>query len=272
MLWWRAHGRVAFLSWALVATALGVLALAGCSSPEAPPAPPLAVQPLTASPSPTATPAATPTIGPTPTPTPPATPTASASLPAALRGFRMPIAGACLPSSDNLLPNAPRAYRAGTHEGVDFYDGYVCVPVARGMPVVAAKGGTVIRADAQYHSPTREELERLLIVSQERGYTDEEALDVLRGRQVWIDHGGGIVSRYAHLLDVAAGLREGMAVEAGAVIGYVGNTGILDGIDDPNAEVHLHFEIRVGRDYLGQGMTPQAVRELLRQVLTAAAE
>src|SRR5206468_1409568 len=33
-------------------------------------------------------------------------------------GFIFPIEGACLPNVDKLMPNAPREYRAGIHDGV----------------------------------------------------------------------------------------------------------------------------------------------------------
>jgi murein DD-endopeptidase MepM/ murein hydrolase activator NlpD len=43
------------------------------------------------------------------------------------------------------------------------------------------------------------------------------------GTWVWVDHGGGVVSRYGHLskIDIA----EGQHVAAGALLGVVGNTG-----------------------------------------------
>jgi murein DD-endopeptidase MepM/ murein hydrolase activator NlpD len=46
------------------------------------------------------------------------------------------------------------------------------------------------------------------------------------------------------------------------VIGYVGNSGTPESLDAPNAEMHLHFEIRVGDGYLGQGLAPEEVRSL----------
>src|SRR5690606_17294390 len=71
-----------------------------------------------------ATPTATPTLDPVPyTPTP----YVSNLDPDDPRGFTMPIEGACLPSRDAVMPNAPRAYRNGVHEGVDFYNGDICV-------------------------------------------------------------------------------------------------------------------------------------------------
>lgn len=57
------------------------------------------------------------------------------------------------------------------------------------------------------------------------------------GLMVEIDHGNGIVTRYAHLsaVDVANGAH----VKAGAVIGRVGSSGRSTG-------PHLHYEVRVG--------------------------
>jgi murein DD-endopeptidase MepM/ murein hydrolase activator NlpD len=57
------------------------------------------------------------------------------------------------------------------------------------------------------------------------------------GNTIMIDHGGGMVTLYAHQSGFAAGY--GQRVSAGQIIGYVGSTG------DSTAP-HLHFEVRVG--------------------------
>jgi murein DD-endopeptidase MepM/ murein hydrolase activator NlpD len=193
-------------------------------------------------------------------------PTAGLSVPpileAVIHSFRFPIDGACLPEEDDLMPNAPREYRLGTHEGVDFYDGRCCMAVTRGMPVLAAKTGVVIRADHDYQDITAEEMDALLSLTQEQGHTDAATLDRLRGRQVWIDHGNGIVTRYAHLLAIEPAITKGVVVRAGQVLGYVGNSGTPEGVSDPDVENHLHFEIRVGDGYLGQGLSPAETRRL----------
>ncbi|UCH87694.1 MAG: M23 family metallopeptidase [Dehalococcoidia bacterium] len=205
----------------------------------------------------------TPTAAPTsPTPTPTPEPTAPPILEAVIHGFQYPIAGACLPTREDLMPNAPRDYRWGVHEGIDFYDGDCCVPIERGMPVLAAKTGVVIRADHDYQDITAEEMDAILARTQQQGYTDAASLDRLRGQQVWLDHGDGIVTRYAHLLDVEVGIEEGMVVEAGQVVGYVGNSGTPEGVTDSDLENHLHFEIRVGAGYLGEGLSAVQTRRL----------
>ena len=72
---------------------------------------------------------------PVPTSTPVAgTPALDSSLEAvtSLIGLLMPVASACLPELELLLPNVPREYRAGIHEGINLYDGVACVPLERG--------------------------------------------------------------------------------------------------------------------------------------------
>jgi murein DD-endopeptidase MepM/ murein hydrolase activator NlpD len=208
---------------------------------------------------PSPTPASSPGANARLSPTPAATPTP----PAVVRGFRFPIEGACIPAEDDLLPNAPREYRFGVHEGVDFYPGRACATIERGMPVLAAKTGIVIRADIGYKDITQEEMDGLLARSAQEGSTPPEVLDRLRGRQVWIDHGDGVVTRYCHLLSIEPGIAEGVAVEVGRVVGRVGNSGTPEGVTDPNMENHLHFEIRVGDSFLGQGLSVAETRRLL---------
>jgi len=109
---------------------------------------------------------------------------------------------------------SPISRRQKMHSGVD-------ISALRGTPVRAAASGTILMA--RYNS----------------GY----------GRMVTIDHGYGIVSRYAHNSRLM--VREGDWVEAGEMIATVGSTGQSTG-------PHLHFEMQVdGRfvdpmDYLPQ--------------------
>jgi hypothetical protein len=65
-------------------------------------------------------------------------------------GFTFPIEDGCLQSRDEVMPNAPREYRSGTSEGVDFYHGDVCTEIHRGLPVWAMFAGAMIRADRDY--------------------------------------------------------------------------------------------------------------------------
>lgn len=96
-------------------------------------------------------------------------------------------------------PFGPRWGRM--HQGQD-------IGAPTGTPIKAAKAGVVIKASAG------------------GGY----------GNLTLIDHGGGIVTAYAH--QSRFGTTEGAPVQQGQVVGYVGSTGNSTG-------PHLHFEVRV---------------------------
>jgi len=195
------------------------------------------------------------------TPTPQAASTPTASPESLLKEFILPIVGACLPQSDSLMPNAPRPYRNGTHEGIDLYESDNCIRIRRGTEVVAAKAGSVVRADIVFSQLTLSELNQL-----QANPNTPEALDRFRGRQVWIDHGNGIVTRYAHLQGIAPGIVVGKAVGAGQVVAYVGESGTPESVTAPGTDNHLHFEVRVGSSYAGQGLPASEVRRIYQGV------
>ena len=169
-----------------------------------------------------------------------------------LSGFMLPIAATDLPTDQAYLPNSPRDYRAGYHEGIDFV-------VKAGTPVVTTKTGTIVRIDSGFTEWSPAEEQAAFEAAHALGYTPEATLDRIRGRQVWIDHGEGIVTRYAHLSAVAP-LRAGDVVSTGQLIGAVGSSGY------PEGGPHLHFEIRDGEDFYGDGLPlPQ-----LRYAISAA--
>jgi murein DD-endopeptidase MepM/ murein hydrolase activator NlpD len=171
------------------------------------------------------------------------------SVPAsALTGFALP-EGYDIPDEPELLPGSEREYRGGYHEGVDF-------PLSQGMPVVAAKAGTIVRIDLEYVEWSVDEQIAGEDVGWRLGFTPAPILDKLRGRQVWIDHGKGVVTRYAHLDSVEL-FSVGSIVERGTLIGHVGNSGTKAG-------PHLHIEIRIGDSYLGDGLSGAPLLRALR--------
>lgn len=182
-----------------------------------------------------------------------------------LEGFIFPIADACLPQGDQLMPNAQREYRQGVHEGLDFYEVDNCTPVTLGTPVIAAKEGTIVRIDHDYIDLTAE-----MLAEVEADLTSDESLDSFRGQQVWIDHGAGVVTRYCHLSDVNADLQEGDRVRAGQVVGLVGESGTPESVRAPGTQYHLHFEVRVGDSFLGARLDPAEVRDLYNKLFSAS--
>ncbi|NGO14849.1 M23 family metallopeptidase [Streptomyces sp. HC44] len=103
-----------------------------------------------------------------------------------------------------------------THSGQDF-------AVASGTQVVAAHGGTVVKAGGN-------------------GAGDGPAY----GNAVVIRHGNGTYSQYAHLSRID--VRAGQVVATGQHIARSGNTGNSSG-------PHLHFEIRTSPNY-GSAIDP----------------
>jgi murein DD-endopeptidase MepM/ murein hydrolase activator NlpD len=89
----------------------------------------------------------------------------------------------------------------GIHNGLD-------IAAPTGTPVVAPADAVVVKAGP---SP-------------------------LYGNVIFLDHGKGVTSRYAHLSDIGCSI--GDRVSRGDVIGFVGATGWATGS-------HLHYEIRI---------------------------
>ncbi|HEY4243134.1 MAG TPA: M23 family metallopeptidase [Kofleriaceae bacterium] len=118
----------------------------------------------------------------------------------------------------------PIRHTSRFHGGTDLRAHY-------GTPIFAAGDGTVVFAGRQ------------------SGY----------GNVVYIDHGGGIVTRYGHMQRI--GTHKDAIVTAGDRIGQVGSTGRATG-------PHLHFEVRID----GRAVNPvdaMAVAALMRTDLAA---
>jgi murein DD-endopeptidase MepM/ murein hydrolase activator NlpD len=61
------------------------------------------------------------------------------------------------------------------------------------------------------------------------------------GKLVILGHPGDVITVYAHLSRIKAGLRRGVCVKAGQVIGLTGATGCVTG-------PHLHIEVWTGKE------------------------
>ncbi|MDI1296309.1 MAG: peptidoglycan DD-metalloendopeptidase family protein [bacterium] len=108
---------------------------------------------------------------------------------------------------------------AAFHAGIDF-------PGSFGQPILAAARGTIS------------------FVGQRQGY----------GNVIEVDHGNGLMTRYAHLSGFSA--RVGQAVARGDAIARMGSTGRSTG-------THLHFEVRVN----GEAVNPRRFLEARQDVL-----
>lgn len=180
---------------------------------------------------------------------------------AALENARLslPIAGAGLPRSADYLPNAPRAYRKGVSQGFVFAGADSGVNVPFGTPVLAAADGEIVKLDASFKETTVPEFLKLL-TDVKNGASDND-LERLRGRQIWLKHENGVVTRYGHLSKIAPQLSFANPVKRGDVIGFVGNSGTLEGARGNKGNARLLFEVWPLPDrFLGAGLKPSEVR------------
>lgn len=76
------------------------------------------------------------------------------------------------------------------------------------------------------------------LLSTERGVVSKVGTNSLGGTTLWVAGESGTTYYYAHLRGYAPGIRAGLPVEAGHLLGYVGNTG-----NAATTPSHLHFEI-----------------------------
>ena len=148
-------------------------------------------------------------------------------------GFVFPIGG---PHNYSDTFGAPRMFGtsyAHLHEGTDIF-------AASGTPLLAVERGVLIKVGT----------------------------DTLGGTKLWLVGASGTRYYYAHLSAFAEGVVEGKVVQAGDVVGYVGNTG--NALTTP---AHLHFEVHPGG---GPAVNPypllRIVDEAQARLIAAAAK
>jgi hypothetical protein len=168
-----------------------------------------------------------------------------------LHGLLFPIAGQGLPGHPGVFPGARRLYRYGVHEGMDIFG------PSMGTPVRAVKDGTILRADANFVDMSAAKYDAVMEQCRREHRTTEKNEDLFRGCQVWVDHGNGVVTRYAHLSRINPALKLDQKVSRGDLLGFVGVSGTGENLPGRAKYPHLHFEIRMAGKYLGWGLTPQ---------------
>lgn len=187
-------------------------------------------------------------------------------------GYVVPVEGATISSRRSHLPGAPRAYRNGTHEGFDFYSGTVSVSISYGTPINAVADGVVIRADHDYVEHSLDEYNSMIEQAARSLDTPPEILDGLRGRQVWLQHAGGFVTRYAHLSAISEAVVAGALVKQGDIVGTTGNSGTMEAAQNTQDDPHPHVEVwRGDTTFLGAGLEPEQIWQLAGQVFGQAA-
>jgi murein DD-endopeptidase MepM/ murein hydrolase activator NlpD len=79
------------------------------------------------------------------------------------------------------------------------------------------------------------------------------------GKNIRLRHGGQYKTRYAHMRRFARGMRPGVRVKQGQIIGYVGSTGMSTG-------PHLHYEVY----YQGRSINPRSIKTKPNRILKGA--
>ncbi|PTM59306.1 M23 family metallopeptidase [Desmospora activa] len=178
-----------------------------------------------------------------------------------------PIEGAQVSSQPSHLPGAPRTYRGGTHEGLDYYTAASGMVIDTDTAVIAAADGIIVRVDHDYVEMSEKQRNRLLeIAARHQGQTPAHIFDKMRGRTVWIQHKNGVLTRYAHLDRVSPNLQLGDEVKRGDRVGYVGNSGTRDGVKGNDRGLHLHFDILIDDRWIWEPYTPAERRQILEGV------
>ncbi|MCY4257095.1 MAG: peptidoglycan DD-metalloendopeptidase family protein [bacterium] len=174
-----------------------------------------------------------------------------------------------LPRPD-LLPNAPRPYRSGIHQGVDF----MCPSL--GHFASAVLDGRVVQMVNNYIDPTPAHRQQMLDIAKELGTTPPFTLLSLYGNYVVIDHGvlpviGHLVSVYAHLHEVDHDLSVGQSISAGDRVGEIGNKGTSAAARGDYSEgAHLHWELHINNQYLGAGLSTTQTRRVYTELFSEA--
>lgn len=178
-----------------------------------------------------------------------------------------PIPGAHVSTVNSSLPGAPRTYRHGVHEGLDWYTFGTGKVINTHTPVLAMGTGVVVRADLNYKEMTTPARNKLLAIgSKNDGQTPPYILDKLRGRTVWVQFANGIMARYCHLSRIASEIKVGAKVKTGDIIGYVGNSGTSDGALADNNGLHLHLDIIIYGNWMWGKYTVAERRMILETV------
>ena len=190
-----------------------------------------------------------------------------------LSGLTMPIRGASLPRHPGVWPGARRMYRFGVHKGTDYFND----PIARtfvdmGTPVYAADAGKITRADANFIDMSATRYGSVIYQCHHQHITSEPSEDLLRGCQVWMDHGDGLITKYAHLDKIKPGLKVGTKVNRGDLIGYVGISGTGENLPGRIKHPHLHFEVWLDGKYVGWGLTPPETIGLYEDIFGIASK
>lgn len=168
----------------------------------------------------------------------------------------------------NLVVGAPRVYRSGIHNGLDFNCG------TTDHAIKAAGEGQVIFVVNDYVDAPTADRDAVLFQAGAAFDTPFWTLAMLYGNFVVVDHAldnrERAVTIYAHLSQVDPNMTAGVFVDNTTTIGFVGNSGTSaasEGITNNDGSVHLHWELHVNDRPIGYLEDPADTEPLYEQIL-----
>lgn len=187
----------------------------------------------------------------------------------------LPIETCTLPwGVPDLMVGAPRAYRSGTHNGLDFNCG------TTNHDIIAAADGEVVFVVNDYVDAATSDRDAVLDNAALAVDTPFWTLAMLYGNAVVMAHDldgvdGRVVTISAHMSSVDPDIVPGALIEAGTRLGSVGNRGTSAasaGRLENDPSIHLHWELHVNDRPVGYLADPFDTEPLYRQILCAATE
>jgi murein DD-endopeptidase MepM/ murein hydrolase activator NlpD len=178
-----------------------------------------------------------------------------------------PIKEAQVSTIANHLPGAKRGYRNGYHEGIDWYGYATGQCISFETPIYAMAEGIVVRVDhdyQEYQSPLIRNKD--LSLTAELGETPLYIFDRLRGRQVWVQYGKGVMNRFAHIDTIPDNLKIGDKVTSETIIGFVGNSGTSGAVNEDGTELHLHQDILIYGELFWKPFSLEEVKEIIVRI------
>ncbi len=168
----------------------------------------------------------------------------------------------------NLVVGAPREYRSGIHNGLDFN----CETTDH--LIRSAGSGQVIFVVNDYINPSSQDRDAVLAQTEPAFDTPFWTLANLYGNFVVIDHqlpsGDRAVTVYAHLSQVDSQILPGVLLDGGTPLGFAGNSGTSTaaaGITNNDGSVHLHWELHMNDRPIGYLESPADTEPLYEQIL-----
>jgi len=145
------------------------------------------------------------------------------------------------------------------HRGFDFVDGYAGRSLNEREPVVAIAGGRVVKI-AKSHLVSA--------IADESGPPSSRRSG-MHEPQVWLEHDGGLWSRYGNLESISEALKPGGLVRRGELLGFAGKIRpdhLARDEDVGRSALHFELGLRAGAPFLGHSEQVLEIHDTLARL------